>query len=242
MGHRSHNRISTIQDSWGNQLNTHKEIEVVLVQNFQGITKEPLVDRSQFISDFTNHIPKLVTREDNYNLNRSVNEEEVSEVIKDMQNAKVPGQDDFNVGFFKACWGIIKQDILNVLEDSRKNIIVLKVFNTSFITLILKQDNVMTPDRFRPIALCNVVYKIILKVIANRLKPLLPTLVSVEQTRYVEGRKILNNFIHAYEVIHSLISKRQARMIMQLDLEKAYDKLNWAYIRKVLLAYGFDHN
>jgi len=58
----------------------------------------------------------------------------------------------------------------------------------------------------------------------------------------VEGRQILNNIIQAHEVVHSMISKRQAGMIMKLDLEKYYDKLNWAYIRKVLLAYGFDHN
>ena len=213
-----------------------------MVQHFQGTAEEPRVDRSQFISDFTKHIPKLVTREDNYNLNRLVNEEEVSEVIKDMQHGKAPGPDGFNADFFKACWSIVKQDTLNVVEDSRKNRTIMKAFNTAFISLIPKQDNAMKPDRFRPIALCNVVYKIISKVIANRLKPLLPTLVSREQTGYVEGRKILNNIIQAHEVVHSLTSKRQAGMIMQLDLEKAYDKLNWAYIRKVLLAHGFDHN
>eukprot|EP00253_Pinus_taeda_P030822 PITA_30822 len=82
--HRSHNRISTIKDSRGNQVNTHKDIEVVLVQHFQGIVEEPLVDRSQFISDFTKHIPKLVTREDNPSRNKPMNEEKVSEVIKEM--------------------------------------------------------------------------------------------------------------------------------------------------------------
>ena len=100
----------------------------------------------------------------------------------------------------------------------------------------------MTPDRFRPIALCNVVYKIISKIIANMLKPLLTTLISEEKTGYVEGKQILNNIIQTHEVVHSLISNRQEGMIMQLDLEKAYDKLNWAYIRKVLIAYGFNHN
>ena len=138
MDHRSHNKISKIKDSQGNQLNTHKEIEVALVQHFQGMAEEPLLERSQFINDFTKKILKLVTREDNYNLNKPVNEEEVSEVIKEMQNGKAPGPDGFNVDFFKACWGIIKQDILDVMEDSRKNRIVLKVLNTSFISLIPK--------------------------------------------------------------------------------------------------------
>jgi len=105
-----------------------------------------------------------------------------------------------------------------VVEDSRENRTALKALNTSFISLIPKQDNSMTPDRFRPITLCNVAYKIISKINANRLKPLLPTLISKEQTGYVEGRQILNNIIQSHEVVHSLISNRQAGMIMQLDL------------------------
>lgn len=76
----------------------------------------------------------------------------------------------------------------------------------------------------------------------NRLKPFLPTLVSEEKTGYVEGRKILNNIIQAHEVVHSLKSNKQAGAIIQLDLEKAYDKLSWAYIMEVLKAFGFDHN
>jgi len=79
-----------------------------------------------------------VSREDNFNLNRPVTEEEVSEVLKEMQNGKSPGSDGFNVDFFKACWNIVKQDILNVVEDSRLNRTILKVLNTSFISLIPK--------------------------------------------------------------------------------------------------------
>ena len=100
---------------------------------------------------------------------------------------------DLVVDFFKACWDTVKQDIIKVVEDSRKYKNVLKVLNASFIALISKKENDMTPDGFRPMALCNVVYKIISKVIANRLKPLLPALISEEQTGYVEGRQILNN-------------------------------------------------
>eukprot|EP00253_Pinus_taeda_P003074 PITA_03074 len=120
--------------------------------------------------------------EDNYNLNWPVTEEEVNEVIKEMHNGKAPRPDGFNVDLFKACWEIVKHDILEVVEDSRNSKIVLKALNASFIALIPKQEKAMTPDRFKPISLCNAVYKIISKVISSRLKSLLPMLVFEEQT------------------------------------------------------------
>eukprot|EP00253_Pinus_taeda_P005494 PITA_05494 len=141
----------------------------------------------------------MVSREDNFNLNKPVTEAEVSTIIKDMQNGKAPGPDGFNVDFFKACWNVVKRDILDVVEDSRRSKSILKALNTSFISLIPKQDSALTPDKFRPIALCNVVYKIISKILAIILKPLLPSLISGEQSGYVEGRQILDNIIQAHK-------------------------------------------
>eukprot|EP00253_Pinus_taeda_P007518 PITA_07518 len=211
---RTHNRISSIKNEDGQIQKTHEEIEAVLVKHFSGIAQEDILVREPFIKYFTNHIPKLVTREENDNLNKTVTKKEVSEVLKEMQNGKAPSPDGFNVDFFKICWNIVRKDI----------------------------DNAQTPEKYRPIALCNVVYKIISKVVANRRKPLLPTIISGEQSRYVEGRQILDNIIQAHEVVHSLNSKRKASMIMQLDIAKAYDKVNWTYIKKVLYVFGFDHN
>jgi len=71
-----------------------------------------------------------------------------------------------------------------------------------------------------------VAYKIISKVVANRLKPLLPSLISKEKTGYVEGRQIVNNIIQAHDVVHSLKSNKQTGMIIQLDIAKAYEKIS----------------
>ena len=177
---RTHNRISSIKDENGQIHQAHEEIEAVLVKNFRNIAKEKFSGREPFIKNLIKHIPKLVSREDNGNLNRPITEKEISEVLKEMQNGKGPGPDGFNVDFFKACWNIVKRDIVEIVEDSRQNKTILKALSTSFIALITKQDNAQTPEKFRPIALCNVVYKIISKVVANRLKPLLPTLISGE--------------------------------------------------------------
>ena len=75
---------------------------------------------------------------------------------------------------------MVKHDIYGVVEDSMQSKSILKALNATMITLILKENEARTLDRYKPIALCNVVYKIISKVIANRLKPLLPTLISQE--------------------------------------------------------------
>jgi len=80
------------------------------------------------------------------------------------------------------------REIAEVVEDSRKLTYVIKALNATLINLITKEKESNTPDRFWPISLCNITYKIISKVIENGIKPLLPILVSEEQAGIVEGR------------------------------------------------------
>eukprot|EP00253_Pinus_taeda_P033628 PITA_33628 len=239
---RQKSRIQWLKERDRQLQTSHKNIEEVLAQHFRSITKENNPDREQCIREITNNIPKLVTREDNFNLNKPVTKEEVSEIIKDMLSGKAPAPYGFNLDFLKACLNIVKQVILNVVEDSRKNRTILRALNASFISLIPKHDSTFTADKFRAISLCSMVYKIISKVLASRLKPLLPSLISGEQFGYVEGRQILNNIILAQETVHMLTSKKYASMIMQLHIAKGYDNVNWSCIKRILDAFGFDHN
>ena len=112
--------------------------------------------------------------------------------------------------------------------------------NATFLTLIPKEIGSEDPGKFRPIALCNVIYKIITKVIANRLRPLLPILISPEQAGFVEGRQILDGIILVHEVIHSLKQDKTPGMLLKLDLSKAYDKLNWDFLKGILRSFGFE--
>jgi len=134
----THNRISSIKGEDGQIHQSHEEIKAVLVRHFRGIAQENFLIREPFIKDLTKHIPKLVSKEDNCNLNRPITENEVSEVLKEMQNGNAPGPDGFNADFFKACWDIVKKDIVRVVEDSRLRRSVLKALKTSFISLIPK--------------------------------------------------------------------------------------------------------
>jgi hypothetical protein len=134
---------------------------------------------------------------------------------------------------------MIREEVWDIIEDSRISGKVLPALNATFLTLIPKEDQVTHPKQFRPISLCNVIYKLLTKVIAQRLKPLLPLIISPEQSGYVEGRKILDSVILAHEVIHSLQSTGTPGMLLKLDLSKAFDKLSWAYMKSILLAFGF---
>jgi hypothetical protein len=113
----------------------------------------------------------------------------------EMPKGKSLGPDGFTTEFVHACWYVIKQDIWEAIEDSRKFLKVLPAFNSTFLTLIPKEEKVEDPNKFKPTTLCNVIYKIISKVIANCLKPLLPPLISQEQSNYVDGHRILDNII-----------------------------------------------
>ena len=112
------------------------------------------------------------------------------------------------------------------MEESRTSKGVLKSFNAIFLALIPKSEGEDAPSKFTPIALCNVIYKIISKVIANRLKPLLLGIIIPEQSWFVEGRKILDGIITVQEAIHSLKCTRIPGMLIKLDIAKSYDKLS----------------
>jgi hypothetical protein len=165
----------------------------------------------------------------------------VDKAVKDMPPGKAPGPDGFTTDFFHHCWDIIGHDVWEVVEESRTSKKVLQAFNATFLALIPKEERVTNPRQFRPIALCNVIYKVITKVIANRLKPILPFIISKEQSGYVEGRQIMDSVILANEVVSSLKTTKTPGMLIKLDLSKAFDRANWQYLRAILISFGFDH-
>ncbi|KAM5550671.1 hypothetical protein ABKV19_027155, partial [Rosa sericea] len=114
--------------------------------------------------------------------------------------------------------------------------------NFTHICLIPKIQNPTEAAHFRPIALCNVIYRICSKVLANRLKKWLPDIVSPLQSAYVPGRLISNNTLVATEVAHfmyKLRSQEEVFFSLKLDISKAYDRLEWAYLQAILTKLGF---
>ena len=156
-----------------------------------------------------------------------------------MALGKALGPDGFTSNFFHHFWEMVKEEVLEIVQESISKRGVQKSFNATFLTLIPKEVGADNLEKFIPIVLCNVIYKIISKVITNRLKPLLPNLISPEQSQFVEGRHILDGFILVHEAIHSLKSTWRLGMMIKIDIAKAYDKLSWQYMDKMLEAFGF---
>ena len=127
------------------------------------------------------------------------------------------------------------------MEESRWTGNIQRAFNATFLSLIPKEHGADTPGNFRPISLCNVVLKIIMKVIANHLKPLMPGLVSQEQSVFLEGRQILDGIILTQEMIHSLKQTKIQGTLIKVDLAKAYDKVSWRFLKEVLKTFRFQH-
>lgn len=104
-----------------------------------------------------------------------------------LKDGKAPGPNGFTTNFFHEFWELIKIEVWELVEESISMHWILPSLNATFLALVPKGDEPNTLDKYRPIALWNAIYKLISKVLVNRLKPLLPLLISPEQTRYVEG-------------------------------------------------------
>lgn len=108
------------------------------------------------------------------------------------------------------------------------------------IVLILKTDRSKDFSQFLLISLCTMMYKLVMKVIANRFKVVFPNFISPEQAGFIAGRNISDNIIIAQQVIHSMRSRKRGKdwMAIKLDLEKAYDGISWKFIEATLIAVG----
>ena len=131
--------------------------------------------------------------------------------------------------------------VLNVLNSSMP----LYDINKTNIALVPKTNNPQRMTDFRPISLCNVVYRLISKALANRLKTILPHIISENQIAFTADRLITDNVLVAYEIMHFLKYKKGGNdnfMAAKLNMSKAFDRVEWAFIEKVMRKMGFNEN
>lgn len=228
---RDRNRLFSIEDEDGVAHRGDQNIAEIAIKYFEGVyTTRPAPD-SSFIEVFQN-FPRRITDEINEHLTREVTMEEIRESVFAVGPTKAPGPDGFTGAFYQQFWNVISPEIYKEVQGFFTGQVFDKTHNHTNICLLPKVVAPTSMSDFRPIALCNVSYKIISKILVNRLKKHLSGAVSENQAAFIPGRMITNNITIAHEIFHTLKArKHQAKYYMALktDIAKAYDRLEWSF-------------
>lgn len=159
-----------------------------------------------------------------------------------MSPCKTPGLDGIPPLFYQRYWDIVGPNVVQFVKESFKKAEFEQGLNNVMTTLIPKLEHPELISQFRPISVCNVIIKVISKVVANRLRLILPKLVQETQTSFIPTRQGVDNIVVAQEIIHTKRQKsgRQGLMAFKVDLEKAYDRVEWRFLEQILPKVGFD--
>ncbi|XP_075665344.1 uncharacterized protein LOC142635008 [Castanea sativa] len=176
-----------------------------------------------------------------HNLATDPTDAEILFALKTMKAFKAPGLDGLHAGFFQRFWMVVGESVKFEVKKIFRMKKIPEHLNKTLIALIPKQLGLESINHYRPISLCNTIYKIVTKVLVNRKKHLMPTLVSPSKTVFIFGIQGTNNVIIAQELVYTLERKKgKARfMILKIDLEKTYDRLEWSFVRSMLVSLGF---
>ena len=181
------------------------------------------------VSDLVNNIPRLSDQEAN-DLEGCLTMDELNYTLKNMKNGKSPGSDGFSVEFFKVFWQRLGGFVLRSLNYGFAKGELSTTQKEGVIILIPKTEIARDKIKnWRPISLLNTVYKLGSASIANRLKLVLPKLISEDQTGFIKGRFIGDNVRLIYDVIDYLTSQNKPGLLLCLDFEKAFDSLDWSF-------------
>jgi len=156
-----------------------------------------------------------------------------------MEPDKALGPDGFSIHFYRICWDIIKADLFRMIKNFLQKSKVGGCTNSTFLALIPKEVNPVSFECFNPILLCNASYKILSKLLVNRIRPLLENLISPIQGGFVKGRHILDNVILMQETIHSIHQRQEKGMLINLDMVNAFNRVRNSFLLQVLSAFGF---
>lgn len=221
------NSFSVIENSEGQCVYKEEEIAKVIVQYFDTMfTSTPA--RGDSAATVQHALQPLITDEDNAKLIEIPSAEEIRDAVFSIHAEKAPGPDGFSAGFFHTHWTEIGTDIIHEVQSCFASGTLPTNINTTFVRLIPKISNPQRVGDYRPIALCNVYYKIFSKILTKRLQPLLALLISENQSAFVPGRAISDNVLITHEVLHCLkTSKAEKRctMAVKTEMSKAYDRL-----------------
>lgn len=219
----NNNRISCVLDSEGNMITDTEKIVKIFQNYFEELYT---TERARDVEEVLSKVERKVSDEDNAEPEREITKEEIFAALHQMNLHKAPEADGMNALFYQRYWQIVNKDVCDFVFDFFRNFKLPKDINHTNIVLISKVKGPQTPKDYRPISLCNVAYKVIAKVLANRLKYILTKVICPNQGAFVPGRQIFNYSMVVYELVLAMKDQRQGKnssFALKLAMTKAYD-------------------
>ncbi|KAL0012167.1 hypothetical protein SO802_007275 [Lithocarpus litseifolius] len=240
---RKRNSITAIMSNTGEWVHDELAVKEVIRNGFSDLYTTSHSCSTLMVSAGTAWKAQL-SNEERESIDRDVSDDEIKAGLWSLKAFKAPGPDGLHAGFFQRFWLIVGN---SVLEEVRKIFAAKEIpeeLNRTSITLIPKIPGLETLSNYHPISLCNTMYKVVSKILVARLRPLLGKLISPYQSAFVPGRKGTDNAIIVQELVHTISRKkgRSGFMAIKIDLEKAYDKLEWSFIRDMLIRVNLPQN
>jgi hypothetical protein len=229
-----HKLISLLKDSNGNVAISHEEKASALFQTF----KERLGSSQQ--TAMVLNLSSLIQPMDNLSeLEVPFSHQEIDLVIKNLPTNKSPGPDGFNIDFVKKCWSVIAPEFYDLRDKFYEGSICMQSINDSYVTLIPKNSSPVSVGDYRSISLLNTSVKVMTKLLANRLQRVITNLVHQNQYVFIKARSIQDYLAWAFEYISLCHISRKEMVILKLDFEKTFDKLEHEAIIDILRHKGF---
>jgi ribonuclease HI len=237
---RRRNKILCLKDGSGYWCSQAHEVED-MVQLFFKSLFQTSHSSSLEAQDFLPTTIINISSADSDALSSPISDDEIKSALFSMKPFKAPGPDGFHAGFYQRCWSIVGESVISVIKNIFSSVSFPAGFNNTLIALVPKCVGPESLTQYRPISLCNSIYKTITKILVCRLRSILPSIVSPIQTAFVPGRQGMDNVVIVQEIVHAL-SRRKGRvggMAIKIDLEKAYDRMEWSFIKVVLEHFKF---
>jgi hypothetical protein len=235
------NKIDKLKDDNGNEITKESDLQNLTTAYFKDLYKK---DDSVHHEEATSVLQQKITPEMNEVLCKPFTDDEISFALFQIGPTKAPGPDGFPACFYQRNWATFKEDIIQAVKNFFEKGVMPDGVNETAIVLIPKNNNPSSLKEYRPISLCNVVYKIVAKCLVNRLRPVIQDIISETQSAFVPGRIITDNAVIAFECFHALQkgTKNAGKFCAyKLDLMKAYDRVDWTFLEEAMRKIGFDH-